>query len=312
MDALKKYDKRIPTWDLNKLVDRVCPFCGCPNFSKKYLRPDLLNVVLCNECDTHFISPSPSENVLNQFYESYYVDHAKNVTINRTFKNKISTSQIYQDVRINVVGTLLDINGANVLDVGCGNGEFLLNLKNLGAEVTGIELSMEAVNEAHKKGLEHVFKVPFSEFNNEIKYDLIVLNDVVEHPLEPIKLIAKANSLLREGGLLLIWTPNNDNIFFDLEKKTLRVDLEHMQYLGSKACNLLSVNYHLDIVHYESLGYCTYSKGNKNKFFRLILIKLLRIFFLHHIVKDIYTLLKFKSDRRGNYHLFVVFKKSEK
>jgi 2-polyprenyl-3-methyl-5-hydroxy-6-metoxy-1,4-benzoquinol methylase len=151
----------------------------------------------------------------------------------------------------------------------------------------------------------------FNEFNHEVKYDLIVLNDVVEHPLEPLRLIEKANSLLSEGGLLLIWTPNNDNILLDPEKKTLRVDLEHMQYLGSKACKLLSVNHNLDIVHYESFGYCTYSTDGKRKFANKILIKFLKICYLYNMVKDVYALLKFKSDRRGNYHLFVVFKKSK-
>jgi 2-polyprenyl-3-methyl-5-hydroxy-6-metoxy-1,4-benzoquinol methylase len=310
MLKLKKYDERIPAWDFEKLIDRVCPFCGCSSFQKKYLRPDLLCVVLCSSCDTHFVTPGPSEAVLDDFYESYYVNHAKNVTSNRKFKGKVLKSEIYQDLRINVIETLLDINGANVLDVGCGNGEFLLNLKYLGARVIGIDLSIEAVNEAHKKGLEHVFKVPFSEFNHDIKYDLIVLNDVVEHPLEPLRIIEKAISLLREGGLLSIWTPNNDDIFSDFEKKILRVDLEHMQYLGSKACKLLSVNHHLDIVHYESLGYCTYPSNDKNKFISKIFVKFLKIFFLHHMIKRMYILLKFKSDRQGNYHLFVVFKKS--
>jgi 2-polyprenyl-3-methyl-5-hydroxy-6-metoxy-1,4-benzoquinol methylase len=265
---------------------------------------------LCYYCETHFISPSPSENALNNFYESYYVKHAKILANKWYCKRKISVYDIYEDVRISVLGTLLNINASEVLDVGCGSGEFLLNLKYLGAQVTGIDLSQEAINEAHKSGLKRLFKVPFSEFACETKYDLIVLNDIIEHPLEPLKLIAKANSLLKIGGLLLIWTPNNDNIFLDPEIKTLRVDLEHMQYLGSKACKHLSENYQLNIVHYESLGYCSYSPNSKKSYVKKLLILFFKKLYLYSSIKNIYSLFKFKRDRRGSYHLFVIFKKT--
>jgi len=310
MNSLEKYDERIPAWDLSKLFARPCPFCGNPSNQEKYLRPDGLRVVLCNFCDTHFVSPSPSENQIDDFYESYYVHHAHKVTGNQNFLKKLLISHVYDDVRVNVLSALRDITGLQVLDVGCGNGEFLLKLEFLGAYVTGIDLSLDAVNEAHKSGLRNVFKVPFSEYNDGIKYDLIVLNDVIEHPLEPLKLIEKANSLLKPGGMLLIWTPNNDNIFLDVEKKTLRVDLEHMQYLGSKACKQLSLAHNFEIVHYESLGGCTYSPSNERNLTKKFLIIFLKIFFLYPIIRRIYKLFKFKHDRRGNYHLFTIFKKS--
>jgi 2-polyprenyl-3-methyl-5-hydroxy-6-metoxy-1,4-benzoquinol methylase len=238
------------------------------------------------------------------------VQHAKKVTHNQNLQKTVSKSYVYDDVRINVLTALMDIAGTQVLDVGCGTGEFLLKLKFLGACVTGIDLSLDAVNDAHKSGLNNVYKVPFSEFNDGIKYDLIVLNDVIEHPLEPLKLIEKANFLLKPGGMLLIWTPNNDNIFSDVEKRTLRVDLEHMQYLGSKACMQLSSAHNFEIVHYESLGGCTYSPINARNLTKKILIIFLKIFFLYPLIRKIYKLLKFKHDRRSNYHLFIIFKKS--
>jgi 2-polyprenyl-3-methyl-5-hydroxy-6-metoxy-1,4-benzoquinol methylase len=170
-------------------------------------------------------------------------------------------------------------------------------------------LSLEAVEWARENGVEHAFQVSLESFGDDKKYDLIVLNDVVEHPLEPSKLIEKANSLLKSGGILSIWTPNNDNIFLDDQRKTLRVDLEHMQYLGSKACQYLSLTHNLNIVHYESLGYCTYSPNHNKNISKRILIFLLKFFHLYKLIKKIYSYIKFKNDRLGNYHLFVVLKK---
>jgi 2-polyprenyl-3-methyl-5-hydroxy-6-metoxy-1,4-benzoquinol methylase len=311
MITLKKYDDRIPAWNSTSLVNRNCPFCGCINYKKLYIRPDQLNVVLCDACDTHYVSPAPSEEALDYFYKSYYGDHAINLETNKNYYKNICASNVFNDVRICVLATMLDISKSQVLDVGCGNGQFLLNLKYLGASITGIDLSQDAVNAAQFNGIERAFKIAFSDFNDGIKYDIIIFNDVIEHPLEPIKLIQKAVTLLKTGGLILIWTPNNDNIFVDNEKKTLRVDLEHMQYLGSKACKFLSVINKLDLVHYESLGYCTYSQHGKIKFAKNALIRLLKIFLIYKLVKKFYLLLKFKSDRVGNYHLFAIFKKCD-
>lgn len=310
MISLQKYDDRIPNWNFTDLLSRACPFCGSINFKRKYLRPDNLTVVLCNRCETHFVSPGPSELMLDKFYKTYYGEHAVSLLNKGNLQKKILGANIYDDVRISKLSTLLNISGSRVLDVGCGDGEFLIKLKHLGAQIAGIDLSREAINAARNNGVERAFQIKFSDFFDAIQYDLIILNDVVEHPLDPLNLILKAKSLLRDGGLILIWTPNNDNIFLDSEKKTLRVDLEHMQYLGSKACKFISESYLLELVHYESLGYCTYSANHNKNLAKKILISLLKIVFLYQLIKKFYTLIRIKNNRRGRYHLFVVFKKS--
>jgi 2-polyprenyl-3-methyl-5-hydroxy-6-metoxy-1,4-benzoquinol methylase len=309
MITLLKYDERIPAWDFNKLNDRVCPFCRTTHFERKYLRPDGLAIALCVMCDTHFVTPSPCEEELNKFYNSYYKHHAKIIKKNNlNIPRKINLSNIYEDVRINVLCKLIKFDGSRVLDVGCGSGEFLANLKHLGAITTGIDLSSEAVKAARINGVNNVLQISISDFQDYDKYDLIVLNDIIEHPLDPLILIEKVKSLLKIGGLLMIWTPNGDNIKLDIEKKALRVDLEHMQYLGSKGCKKISGMYNFDILHYESLGFCTYSPNFKKNKFKKVIIYLLKIFNLFQFARKIYTLLKFKGDRQGNYHLFIVFK----
>lgn len=76
MLELSKLDHRIPRWVSDNLVERSCPFCLSFTNEKKCLRPDGLTVVLCDKCDTHFISPGLTKEDLDTFYNSYYEKHA--------------------------------------------------------------------------------------------------------------------------------------------------------------------------------------------------------------------------------------------
>ena len=308
MLELSKLDHRIPMWASDNLVERSCPFCLSSTNEKKYLRPDGLTVVLCDNCDTHFISPGPTKDDLDSFYNSYYGKHASKEESTNLATNAQPDYDL-NDVRICKLQSFLDIASLNVLDVGCGSGKFLLALKSFGACVTGIELNNQAAITAKKNGIENIYQIDFDKFQSNGKYDLITLNDVIEHPLGPMVMIQKALSLLNKNGHLLIWTPNNDYIFQDEKKVTLRVDLEHMQYLGSKACKYLSMKFPIEIIHFESLGFCTYSEKNNINEIKNLMIQIMKEIKIYKIVKKIYKILKPKNDRKGNYHLFVIFRK---
>ncbi len=99
--------------------------------------------------------------------------------------------------------------GAKVLDVGCGNGEFLLRLKEIGAEtLQGIDFSEKAVNLAKNKRI-NVFQGLFVDFQDEpSSYDAVFMNNYIEHMLNPIAELQKARELIRSGGILVGETPN--------------------------------------------------------------------------------------------------------
>jgi 2-polyprenyl-3-methyl-5-hydroxy-6-metoxy-1,4-benzoquinol methylase len=100
----------------------------------------------------------------------------------------------------------------NVLDIGCGRGEFLASMRELGVGARGIELSEESVELCRGKGLNAEVADLFTYLGAQIdgEFDGIFSSQVVEH-LDPARLpemIRLCAAKLRRGGILAIETPN--------------------------------------------------------------------------------------------------------
>ncbi|HTS65937.1 MAG TPA: class I SAM-dependent methyltransferase [Candidatus Acidoferrales bacterium] len=100
----------------------------------------------------------------------------------------------------------------DVLDIGCGRGEFLELMREAGVPAKGIDLGEESVAICRAKGLEAEVADLFVYLENlpEASLDGVFCSQVVEH-LEPERLPAMvrlAASRLRRGGVIAIETPN--------------------------------------------------------------------------------------------------------
>jgi 2-polyprenyl-3-methyl-5-hydroxy-6-metoxy-1,4-benzoquinol methylase len=105
-------------------------------------------------------------------------------------------------------------NCRNVLDVGCGRGEFLELMRETGIPAKGIDLGAESVAQCHDKGLDAEVADLFAYLGpgRHGEFDGIFASQIVEH-LDPAKLpemIRLCAAGLRRGGVLAIETPNPD------------------------------------------------------------------------------------------------------
>lgn len=105
---------------------------------------------------------------------------------------------------------------ANVLDIGCGRGEFLELMREAGIPARGIELSDELVALCRRKGLDAEKADLFTYLNSlpDQSLDGIFTAQVVEHlPPELLpELVRSAHRTLRRQGVLVIETPNPESL----------------------------------------------------------------------------------------------------
>jgi O-antigen chain-terminating methyltransferase len=100
----------------------------------------------------------------------------------------------------------------NVLDIGCGRGEFLELLQAADVGAKGVDSSAESIALCHRKGLQAELADLFSylEAQPESSLDGIFCAQVVEHlpPQRVPELVRLAVSRLEPGGVIAIETPN--------------------------------------------------------------------------------------------------------
>ena len=96
--------------------------------------------------------------------------------------------------------------GGKILDIGCGPGWFL---SSLGPEwdCYGVEISAFASRIASKYGKIHNDVL---ETYSEKNFDVIIMNHVIEHIVDPIPTLEKIISMLNHDGMFIIGTPDFD------------------------------------------------------------------------------------------------------
>ena len=97
--------------------------------------------------------------------------------------------------------------GRRLLDVGCGDGSFLLEAKAHGWQVFGTEMNPSL---ARKEGLEVGERL--SDVASHAPFDCITLWHSLEHMRDPRATIAEAVALLAPGGALLVAVPDAEGV----------------------------------------------------------------------------------------------------
>ncbi len=310
---LQKLDRRIPKWNLKKLAERKCPFCKSPGIPA-FIRPDNLQVNSCQECHSYFVGPAPDQVQLDAFYASYDAEHRNEAFVSsKQLLYQYQQTDPMDDRRFQVITSLIDVASKQVLDIGFGRGFFLYFLKEMGANVFGIEPDADAIRYASKDlGIPSVRQIGVGELGDNERYDLILLMDLIEHLLNPGDALAKLSSLLNPGGYLVIWTPNAGHAVGKQAPVTFRVDLEHMQYLSASTCNFLSRELGLEIAHLEQGG-SPWLVGLIEEEAQPLPVRIKKSIARLPGVERSYAYYKKATGkdrfRSGDYHLFCIYKK---
>ncbi|WP_157817737.1 class I SAM-dependent methyltransferase [Candidatus Thiodictyon syntrophicum] len=98
--------------------------------------------------------------------------------------------------------------GGRLLDVGCGDGEALEILRDLGWQVCGVEVDAQAVTAARRRDLDvKQGTLAAAGFPDET-FDAVTSSHVIEHVHDPRAFLAESRRVLRGGGTLVAVTPN--------------------------------------------------------------------------------------------------------
>ena len=95
-----------------------------------------------------------------------------------------------------------------MFDVGAGLGLFSREALARGMEVTALELEELAAEELERALGIPVLRLPFEDYRPDASFDLIVLNQVLEHAHDPVDWACRLEATLRRGGVVVLGMPH--------------------------------------------------------------------------------------------------------
>jgi SAM-dependent methyltransferase len=205
-----------------------CDLCQGTRFEPVVSSPDLgerivageFQVVRCAACSLSMLSPRPRPETIANVYPSDYKFYdqvgVKRLRWWQRIAGRCPSVRAAWPIRLLVrlrqqiaFHRVPPFHGQGVmLDVGCGNGDFLDTMKQLGWTTFGVDLSSHALAAAGRKGHDvqsaDAETLPFEA----ARFDLVHLSHVLEHTYSPRRALAGILRVLKPGGLLVMAVPN--------------------------------------------------------------------------------------------------------
>ncbi len=105
------------------------------------------------------------------------------------------------------------LQGGTLLDVGCGGGAQLVQLRSLGWRVMGVDPDARAVEMARRdRGLDVRQGTLEEQRFPSGQFDAVVLSHTIEHVHDPEGLLRECGRVLKPGGRLVVVTPNVESL----------------------------------------------------------------------------------------------------
>ncbi len=106
--------------------------------------------------------------------------------------------------------------GRRVLEVGCFTGFFIDALRKKGADVWGLEVNRHAAETGEKLyGLEGRILADLTAAPDDLRFDDIIMIDVLEHLSDPEQVLQQLSKRLAPGGRITISSPTIERFFND-------------------------------------------------------------------------------------------------
>ncbi len=211
--------------------------------------------VITNKYGFREIENKPSQNELSEYYaKKYYSDDKQ---FNNYQKNYSEAEKSFFSNRVKRKVALLekhfgtDLKSKSILDVGCGEGWILNYFHEEGINVQGLEFSRMAASQVNPHVAELVQEGDVFENIENLaskgdRFDVIILDNVLEHVIDPEYFVNAFKKILNPKGVLIVEVPNDFSVLQKHLMDTGRIDREfwvaypdHLSYFNFEGLKAL-------------------------------------------------------------------------
>lgn len=240
----------------------VCKTCGSlvelflqEVFDDRYGYPKYFDILVCKNCGMFQTHAPLLKGEIADLYTHYYPREDINPRkIRDDFKPESGfvarvkrwfsgNHRIHYDLP-------LSIDNKKILEVGCGDGSSLLQLKEMGYDAYGVETDENIKKVRDELHLPiHIGTVEDADFKPG-QFDYIIANQLIEHIIDLGSFIESCKKLLKDDGIIIFSTPNAESIYRKLcGKKWINWHIPyHQQVFTKKSLALLLQKHQLQVV----------------------------------------------------------------
>lgn len=194
------------------------------------------------------LTNKPIFSELAEYYADKYYQEAKGSYEHEYTTDELRYFQVKLEQRLEVIRRYNKRETGRLLDVGCGEGYTLAFFKEKGWSVKGIDFSSAGIESKNPECLSNlvtgdIFNLLKEEINDEQNYNIIWLQNVLEHVIDPIELLGYLRSLISPEGMVVVTVPNDCSI----------TQLSALKYKYISEKYWVVAPDHLNYFNYESL-----------------------------------------------------------
>ena len=191
----------------NGVTDALCcPICHATAKIRFSLGRRHFHTCTNDQCGLIFVSPQPSDEELQEYYTEDYFDPS-------TAAYALANGAVQRQIIEHLLGQTTE-HQPTVLDYGCARGGLWDILPDdLKGRYFGIEPNAAARTDAEERTQRSIFpSIDAFIADAGVKWDICVMNDVIEHIRQPVAELAKLARAGSPAGVLWVATPNPGSI----------------------------------------------------------------------------------------------------
>jgi len=237
----------------HKTTYRRCPICSdlqaeilhTMNFAitMGLSLPQNYDVVSCLQCGFVYADTPASQTIYNEYY-TYYSKYEDPAIASGGGHTPADAKRI--DETISLLEQYIPSKESRIVDIGCGNGGFLQNLKQRGYKnLHGIDPSVDCINYVNKcmpDGKNYVLKLSEIQAVSSTlgRYDFVILSHVLEHLVDLIPALSSIRTILAEQGNVYIEVPDASRYTSHAGVPFYYFDCEHINHFDRCALGNLA------------------------------------------------------------------------
>lgn len=269
----------------------TCPSCGSQKIEQYTTIKDhsvsgkVFGIYKCLHCSLQFTQHAPAQDSISKYYQSAdYVSHTdtKEGLINKLY-HLVRTFTLGNKRKM--ISRFTGRKTGKILDIGCGTGAFLNEMKQHGWQTEGLEPDNTAIEKANSlygifaKSPDELFKLDASSYN------AVTMWHVLEHVHQLQEYIAQLKKIIKDDGVIFIAVPNYTSFDASHYKENWAAyDVpRHLYHFSPESMKVLIEKHGLNIKTIKPMWFDSFYvsmlsekyKNGRNNYFKAFLIGLI-------------------------------------